>query len=201
MGSKPSCPLSDEEIQQLKTETGCSETRIKDLHVRFKELDRSNVDSLSRDDFLHIPEFVMNPLADRITHLFFQNPSVKDDGEERINFSQFIRTLAIFRPLTPSETKDSDAGASFVNSKKEKLRFSFRMYDIDGNGTIQEQEVMEVLEMMLASSIDHQHLVNIARRTLEEADKDGDRMITFEEFYKTLKDTDIDKNLSLRYFM
>ena len=64
-----------EEIQRLKSETGCSETRIKDLHARFKELDRSNSDSLGRDDFLHIPEFVMNPLADRITHLFFQNPT------------------------------------------------------------------------------------------------------------------------------
>ena len=57
---------------------------------------------------------------------------------------------------------------------------------------------MEVLQMMLDHSIDKEHLVNIARRTLDEADKDGDKMITFEEFYKTLKDTDIDKNLSLR---
>lgn len=122
--------------------------------------------------------------------------------EERIDFRKFVKTLAIFRPMTEKQIKDSNAGQDdFVNSKKEKMRFAFRMYDIDGNGEIQKGEIMEVLQMMLDDSIDKEHLRNIARRTLTEADKDGDAMITFEEFYRTLQHTDIDKTLSLRYFM
>jgi Ca2+-binding EF-hand superfamily protein len=72
MGSKPSCPLSVEEKESLKQETGCTEAHLVDLWVRFEKLDRNGTGSLGREDFLAIPEFIMNPLADRITHLFFQ---------------------------------------------------------------------------------------------------------------------------------
>jgi len=224
MGGKLSCSLTPEEMETLKMETGATESNIAELWHRFQKLDRHNKGTLGRDDFLAIPEFVMNPLADRITHLFFPPPrphhhhnhhnhnhhhddvnknriSESEEMDVRIDFRQFVKTLAIFRPMTEKECKDSDDGADFINSKKEKLRFSFRMYDIDGNGEIQEGEIMEVLQMMLDDSIDKEHLRNIARRTLTEADKDGDAMITFEEFYKTLQHTDIDKTLSLRYFM
>ena len=64
--------------------------------------------------------------------------------DQRVDFRQFVKTLAIFRPMSEKELRDSDTGADFINSKKEKLRFSFRMYDIDGNGEIQEGEIMEV---------------------------------------------------------
>ena len=74
MGSKLTCPLPPEEFESLRKETGCSEDNIAELWHRFQKLDRHGRGSLGRDDFLAIPDFMMNPLADRITHLFFPPP-------------------------------------------------------------------------------------------------------------------------------
>ena len=168
MGAKLSCPLPAAEIASIRAETGCTEEHIVELWHRFQKLDRHQRGTLGRDDFLSIPDFMTNPLADRITHLFFPPPpphhhhqhrqhsnqsdinknhridEEDEDAEEeeqdsfvgggvsaaaadqRVDFRQFVKTLAIFRPLTEKEVRDSDAGADFINSKKEKLRFSFR---------------------------------------------------------------------------
>ena len=45
-------------------------------------------------------------------------------------YQDFVRVLAHFQPISKNEAKNK------MNSKREKLMFSFRMYDLDGDGEI-----------------------------------------------------------------
>lgn len=124
--------LQDEEIAAIQDETGCkllrnvfdnflhvfalvSPSQIERLYSRFTSLDKGDNGTLSREDFLRIPELAINPLGDRIVQAFFGETS-----DERINFRQFMRVLARFRPI--KKNRDNK-----LNNREEKLRFAFKM--------------------------------------------------------------------------
>lgn len=102
MGNKNSSMLQDEEIKSISEETGFSAAQIERLYTRFKSLDVTESGSLSRSDFLRVPELAINPLSDRIVQMFFADCDPSDE-DERINFKQFARTLATFRPSSSSQ--------------------------------------------------------------------------------------------------
>ena len=91
-------------------------------------MDKQQKGHLSREDFLRIPELAINPLGDRIVHAFFRDSSNKDVEEgtggsfaganekEVVNFPDFVRVLAHFRPIKKNAEKNK------MNSRQEKLR-------------------------------------------------------------------------------
>ncbi|XP_054152954.1 calcineurin B homologous protein 1-like [Oppia nitens] len=189
MGNKSSLMLQSEEILAIQAETGFSPSQIERLYSRFTSLDKGDNGTLSREDFLRIPELAINPLGDRIVQAFFAH---NDGYEERINFRQFMRVLSRFRPIKKNRENK-------LNSREEKLRFAFKMYDLDDDQKISREELLAVLHMMVGSNISTEQLSNIADRTIMEADKDGDQCITFEEFCTTLERTDVEEKMSIRF--
>ncbi|XP_076311706.1 calcineurin B homologous protein 1-like [Tachypleus tridentatus] len=187
MGNKSSLILKPEELEEIKQETGFTQNQISRLYGRFTSLDKMSTGTLSREDFLRIPELAINPLGDRIVHAFFTE---SPDGT--INFRQFVRVLSRFRRIKENE-KDK------LNSREEKLRFAFRMYDLDDDDKISRDELLAVLHMLVGVNISEEQLASIADRTIMEADTDGDRLISFEEFCATLERTDIEEKMSIRF--
>lgn len=114
MGNKPSFMLQDEEITLIGEETGFSPAQIERLYSRFTALDKGGNGSLSCQDCLAIPELAINPLCDRIVHMFFIDC---DEDHERINFRQFMKVLATFR----SSSKSSPISRSRNVSRQESL--------------------------------------------------------------------------------
>uniref|UniRef100_X1Z2A7 EF-hand domain-containing protein n=1 Tax=Capitella teleta TaxID=283909 RepID=X1Z2A7_CAPTE len=110
MGSKASILLQDSEIEEIQRETGFSPHQIVRLYSRFIALDKTNNGYLSREDFLRIPELAINPLGDRIVHAFFM-----EGNEDGVNFREFMRTLASFRPIQEKKTND-------LNNREAKLK-------------------------------------------------------------------------------
>lgn len=191
--STTSLMLQEEEIPEIVTETGFSRNQIVRLYSRFLSLDRQGRGYLDRDDFLRIPELAINPLGDRIVDAFFTESGYPDpDVDGKINFRQFARVLAHFRPLSKSKPNN-------VNSRQEKLKFAFSMYDLNKNGYITRDEFKFILNMMVGSNITPDQLESIADRTITEADADNDGKISFEEFCKAMERTDIDQKMSIRF--
>uniref|UniRef100_A0A1I8ABM5 Calcineurin B-like protein 1 n=1 Tax=Steinernema glaseri TaxID=37863 RepID=A0A1I8ABM5_9BILA len=189
MGSTSSLMLQEEEIQSIQKETGFSRNQIVRLYSRFLSLDKQGRGYLDRDDFLRIPELAINPLGDRIVDAFFSETVSPD---QRINFREFIKVLAHFRPI--NKTKDN-----IVNSRDEKLRFAFTMYDLNKNGYITRDEFKVILNMMVGANITAEQLDSIADRTITEADSDNDGKISFQEFCKAMEKTDIEQKMSIRF--
>ena len=78
---------------------------LKNDVLRFVQLDRESKSFLNRDDLLAIPEFAVNPLAERIVDLF-----MPVEKESKCNFAEFCFMLAHFQPTnedTPDEMPNS----------------------------------------------------------------------------------------------
>nr|QBH72771.1 calcineurin b subunit [Embidopsocus sp. OG10467] len=187
MGNNASLLLRPEEIAQIQKETGFTPKQIERLYSRFTSLDRGESGTLSREDFLRIPELAINPLGDRIVHAFFE-----ESGSDRVNFLQFMQVLAHFRPI--KKNKDNK-----LNSREQKLRFAFKMYDLDNDDKISRDELLAILHMMVGANISEEQLTSIAERTILEADQNGDQMIAFEEFCGALERTDVEQKMSIRF--
>ena len=56
-----------------------------------------------------------------------------------------------------------------------------------------------MLQLMVGCHIGAEQLIGIANRTLQEADNDNDREITFDEFCKVLETSDIAQTLSVKF--
>ena len=187
MGSNSSLLLQKDDLQKMSSETGFNPSQIKRLYNRFHSLDKRDLGFLSKDDLLLIPELHVNPLHDRIIEVL-----IEDHGSDgKLNFCQFVRVFATFR------RGKTDLNAS--NTKTNKLKFLFRMYDRDKDGRINKQELMEVLKMLVGPSISEETLNNIADKTIAELASDGDNSITFKEFCNTLEKIDLDETMSMKF--
>ena len=117
------------------------------LPPRYRKLDVGNSGFLQREDLLRIPELAINPLGDRIIHAFFfgkednldfqvvRGFNDHENGDFLLLFlphlvQDFVKVLAFFRPVSKNNAKNK------MNTKRDKLLFSFRMYDLDGDGAI-----------------------------------------------------------------
>lgn len=99
-----------------------------------------------------------------------------EDGSGTVEFREFISGLSAF---------------SGKSAKEEKLRFAFKVYDIDRDGYISNGELFLVLKMMVGNNLKDGQLQQIVDKTIMEADKDGDGKISFEEFTKMVEATDV----------
>ena len=105
-----------------------------------------------------------------------------EDGGGDVDFQEFISGLSAF---------------SSKGNKEEKLRFAFKVYDIDRDGYISNGELFIVLKMMVGSNLKDQQLQQIVDKTIMEADLDHDGKISFEEFTKMVENTDVSMSMTL----
>merc|ERR1712137_91264 len=149
------------------------------LRKRFMKLDKDNSGTIEREEFLSLPQISSNPLATRMIAIF------DEDGGGDVDFQEFVSGLSAF---------------SSKGNKEEKLRFAFRVYDIDRDGYISNGELFIVLKMMVGSNLKDQQLQQIVDKTIMEADLDRDGKISFEEFTKMVENTDVSNSMTLDQF-
>uniref|UniRef100_A0AAX7T387 EF-hand domain-containing protein n=2 Tax=Astatotilapia calliptera TaxID=8154 RepID=A0AAX7T387_ASTCA len=135
--------------------------QIKRLGRRFKKLDLDDSGSLSVEEFMSLPELQQNPLVQRVIDIF----DTDENGE--VDFREFIEGVFQF---------------SVKGNKEQRLRFAFRIYDMDKDGYISNGELFQVLKTMVGSNLKDTQLQQIVDKTIIGADKDGDGRISFEEF-------------------
>lgn len=172
MGNIPSSLVDD-----LSQGTNFGSEEIDRLAKRFMKMDADNNGAIDKNEFLSIPGISQNPLSRRVIEIFDENRG----GD--IDFKEFVKGLSIF-----SSTTDPD----------DKLRFLFKVYDIDNDGYISNGELYLVLRLMVANSLTEVQLQQLVDRTIVEADQDGDGKLSFEEFKRIIQSSsDITQKLSL----
>jgi len=165
MGNEASLPL---ECATFDAE------EIKRLGKRFRKLDLDGSGSLSIDEFMSLPELQQNPLVQRVIDIF------DTDGDGEVDFKEFIEGLSQF---------------GVKSDKEQKLRFAFRIYDMDRDGFISNGELFQVLKMMVGSNLKDTQLQQIVDKTIQIHDRDGDGKISFEEFCAVIGNTDVHKKM------
>ena len=101
---------------------------------------QDNSGTIERDEFLALPQVSSNPLATRMIAIF------DEDGGGDVDFQEFVSGLSAF---------------SSKGNKEEKLRFAFKVYDIDRDGYISNGELFIVLKMMVGSNLKDQQLQQV----------------------------------------
>jgi serine/threonine-protein phosphatase 2B regulatory subunit len=137
---------------------------------------QDNSGAIDREEFLSLPQISSNPLATRMIAIF------DEDGGGDVDFQEFVSGLSAF---------------SSKGNKEQKLRFAFKVYDIDRDGYISNGELFIVLKMMVGSNLKDGQLQQIVDKTIMEADLDKDGKISFEEFTKMVENTDVSMSMTL----
>ncbi|KAG6813189.1 Calcineurin subunit B [Tricholoma furcatifolium] len=155
-------------MEDMEKRTNFTQPELERLKKRFMKLDSDGSGSIDRDEFLQIPQIATNPLASRMIAIF------DEDGGGTVDFQEFVGGLSAF---------------SSRGGREEKLKFAFKVYDVDRDGFISNGELFLVLKMMVGSNLKDQQLQQIVDKTILEGDTDGDGKLSFEEFAKMVSNT------------
>ncbi|KAF9113935.1 Calcineurin subunit B [Mortierella sp. AM989] len=174
MGQGVSQPL-----EEMVRDSNFTAEEIQRLYKRFMKLDKDGSGSIDKEEFLAIPQIATNPLASRLIAI------MDEDGGGDVDFKEFIEGLSAF---------------SSKGKKIEKLRFAFKVYDMDRDGFISNGELFLVLKMMVGTNLKDNQLQQIVDKTIMEADRDLDGKISFEEFCGAVENTDVARQMTLEAF-
>jgi len=163
-------------MEDMEKRSNFNANELERLKKRFMKLDSDGSGSIDREEFLQLPQIANNPLASRMIAIF------DEDGGGTVDFQEFVGGLSAF---------------SSKGGREEKLRFAFKVYDMDRDGFISNGELFLVLKMMVGNNLKDAQLQEIVDKTIMEADKDGDGRLSFEEFINMVANTDIVKQMTL----
>eukprot|EP00689_Sawyeria_marylandensis_P001979 EC822816.1.p1 GENE.EC822816.1~~EC822816.1.p1 ORF type:complete len:200 (+),score=79.99 EC822816.1:26-601(+) len=166
MGNQPNAKLKKSELEKLVENTHFDADEIQALYEKFKSISASREDDgvIDKKEFQQALGLKDSLFVDRMFSLFDGNK----DGT--IDFKEFICGLSVF-----SEKGTMD----------EKLKFSFKIYDFDGDGGISKEELYKLLEASLVENslgIPKEQLNSLVDATFLEADTNKDGSISFEEY-------------------
>ncbi|KAG6375057.1 hypothetical protein JVT61DRAFT_3839 [Boletus reticuloceps] len=163
-------------MEDMQKRSNFTSAELERLKKRFMKLDSDGSGSIDREEFLQIPQIASNPLASRMIAIF------DEDGGGTVDFQEFVGGLSAF---------------SSRGGREEKLRFAFKVYDVDRDGYISNGELFLVLKMMVGNNLKDQQLQQIVDKTIMEGDHDRDGKLSFEEFAQMVSNTDIVKQMTL----
>ncbi|KAI3929348.1 hypothetical protein MKX01_006584 [Papaver californicum] len=148
-------------------------SEVEALFELFKRLSSSIID----DGLIHKEEFQLalfrninrkSLFADRV----FDSFDVKRNGV--IEFGEFVRSLSIFHPNTPTV---------------DKITFAFRLYGLRHTGFIEREELKEMVlallnesDLVLSDDVVEQIVHKLTLQTFVDADSNGDGKIDLNEW-------------------
>lgn len=110
--------------------------------------------------------------------------SILDTNEDgKVSFPEFLVGLAKLAAATDSY---------------QKLKFVFDVYDVRKDGYISNGELFTVMKIMVGSNLTDVQLQQLVDRTILQADKDGDGMVSFAEFQELVAHVDINDKLKIQ---
>eukprot|EP01080_Neovahlkampfia_damariscottae_P002875 gene2875-4718_t len=166
MGQGNQHKLKKNELKTLIETTHFKQEEIVKLYELYKNISSTKDEDgyIDKNDFSNILGLKDSMFVDRMFALFDTNK------DSKINFQEFISGLSVF-----SEKGTMD----------EKLKFSFKIYDEDGDAFISREELYKLLASSLTENnleIPKDQIDGIVDATFKEADTDKDGKISFDEY-------------------
>lgn len=170
--------LTPEDIDELESISYFSAKEIKSLFHRFQKLDRNGSGVLTSNDFQFIPELSMNPLCHRIIAV------LDEAGNEQVNFKMFVKAMSIFTGKAKEE---------------EKVKFAFKIFDVDGDNVISNEDLFHVLKLMCGNNISDEQLQVIVDSTIKDS-TDGKNVIKLADFDKIFNKDDFVGQMTMKFY-
>lgn len=146
-------------LEEFAKDNNIKPESVKKAYKRFQATDKDGSGQIDYTEFCEILQVDPSPQCEKLFQLF--------DNEKvgQIDVREFMIGLSNF------------TGAG----KDEKLKFAFMVFDEDGNGVITKQELMKILKANHMAS-NESEVARKADTIMSQGDKDGDGVISFDEF-------------------
>ena len=79
----------------------------------------------------------------------------------------------------------------------EKLKFTFKLYDVDNDGYISNDDLFQVLKVMVGDNLNEKQLHQLVDRTIIKGDLDKDGKLNYEEFNVLVDKTNLVEKMAL----
>jgi Ca2+-binding EF-hand superfamily protein len=158
---------TSQEYARLAIETKFTIPELKQLWVKFRSLSGTQV----ADGKIDIQEFsaALGMTGDSFAQRIFS--AFDGDASQEIDFAEFVHGL---HAMSSRATLD------------EKAKFCFKVYDADGNGEIDRQELRTILMHSLRANargkMTEEQMLQLVDRAYDRMDRNGDGGISFTEF-------------------
>eukprot|EP01094_Clydonella_sp_ATCC50884_P023383 TRINITY_DN558_c0_g1_i1.p1 TRINITY_DN558_c0_g1~~TRINITY_DN558_c0_g1_i1.p1 ORF type:complete len:194 (-),score=74.67 TRINITY_DN558_c0_g1_i1:477-1058(-) len=190
MGQSNSTSSKKVEIGALDHTPHFDDSELQSLAKQYQKENPSG--TIAKEEFIEAME-QMGVVDTFLQNTLFNVFDANADGE--ISFSEFVQALSIMTRGTPNE----------------KLRFAFKMYDIDHSGYVSRDDMLQVLEAFarMVGPGDENPLTSVGGKKYDspqelvddlfgQMDTNEDGKISFEEYQVgAMKNTDIMKGLKL----
>ena len=131
------------------------------LYKKFIALDVNKNGYLDPHEIQQLEGLEENPLVPRIISIF------DTDKNGSIDFVEFLTALSRFNPKESIENK---------------LQIMFKIYDVDGDGFISNEDLYEILIQLTGSNFENVSLQQIVDGTMLEISGNPEGLITFEQY-------------------
>ncbi|ETV81549.1 hypothetical protein, variant [Aphanomyces astaci] len=146
-------------LEEFSQDNNIKPESVKKAFKRFQATDKDGSGQIDYTEFCEIMLVDPSPQCEKLFGLF------DNDKVGRIDVREFLIALSNF------------CGAE----KDEKLKFAFMVFDDDGNGVLSKMELMKILKANHMAS-NESEVARKADTIMSQGDKDGDGVITFDEF-------------------
>ncbi|XP_055853531.1 calcineurin subunit B type 1 [Episyrphus balteatus] len=177
-------PVPKEDFNTIKDSTKFTRGEIEYLYTRFRTLGepKGRVSFLLKRDF-DFPSHALHSLI--LSEMF--------GSKNQINFVEFAKFLYIFRAFDSKTSKEEQTA---IQTKKLKLLFS--MYDVNKDGSISKQDLLDIVHRLYSNYTNIQTMVRIVHIVMKEMDNSNTNQILFNDFCKALEVFDMD-NLVVKF--
>ena len=162
-------------LEEFAKDNNLKPESVKKAYKRFQAADKDKSGLIDYTEFCEILQVDPSPQCEGVFQLYDYDKTGQIDARE------FLIAVSNY------------TGAG----KEDKLKFAFMAFDSEGNGVITKAELLKILKANHMAS----HDVEVARKAdtiMSQADKDGDGVITFDEFVIVSKKF---PNILVRYFL
>jgi len=146
-------------LEEFAKDNNIKPETIKKAYKRFQAADKDKSGVIDYTEFCEVLQVDPSPQCEAVFQLYDYEKTGQVDARE------FLIALSNY----------SGAG------KEDKLKFAFMAFDEDGNGVITKAELLKILKANHMASHDAE-VLRKADTIMAQADKDGDGVITFDEF-------------------
>ena len=136
---------------------GLNEEAIQMFYNKFCDIDKDESAEIDLDEFYRYFQLPRTPFADRVFSI------MDEDGSGEIDFREFVACIWNYCTF----------------DLKALIKFAFSMFDLDGSGVLEAQEVRNLVEEVYGDG--YKNNVRV-QRIVEKIDKDDDGDISFDEF-------------------
>ena len=179
MGSMPPHDLNDEILEEYRMITGFEPIDIA-RHRNFFLQQTNGHSKMDKATFLSIDCIAINPLKDRIAHLFGY------DTKPSLDFVDFLTAAANFNA---------------PGRKDVKIRTAFRIQDMDGDGVISRPDLLLYLRIITKESLlDFEYNELVSKVVAETSSDPESETISLQDFQRVVAKSDFESKMHLSFY-